>query len=457
MIISCPHCQGSLDISPEFFGQTFQCPLCKGKISIADSDTTESNESGKQRPKREGWTEKDHANVNFIKAFLIGFVVSAVWLGCMYIPPIRASFGAIFVDRGWVDFAETWFFFWGLAILLLKYLKIKHQQRSMLINLFPMHLGDEVNPSTVGSFIDNIYQIPAGMRDSIIVNRIRKALELFEVRNSKSEAEALLGTMSDVDANRSAGSFSLVKVFLWAIPILGFIGTVLGLSVAVGSLSIDSSDPEALKSSIKNLTGGLGVAFDTTLLGLILSMLMSFPLAAVQKMEDETLTLIDAFCAEKLLPKLNERGDKPKNDILENAASVEDLIQSLSTAHASFLDNLNASTAQLKHTQDFIRNQLAENQSMTQDIHAKLLEASLTMIKQFETSQQSLTTNFVTATDRLSKATSEIVTRSENGIQSTFDRIAVGIDQLNNSFKRLGSEQIPTERKPGFFSRIFKG
>ena len=91
--------------------------------------------------------------------------------------------------------------------------------------------------------------------------------------------------------------------------IIGFIGTVQGLSTAVGSLNMgDTADPEALKASLNSLTGGLGVAFDTTLLGLVLSMILSFPLAAVQKKEDEMLTLVDVFCTEKLLPKLNDTG-----------------------------------------------------------------------------------------------------------------------------------------------------
>jgi hypothetical protein len=447
MIISCPHCQGSLDISPELYGQVVQCPLCKGKISLADVDVPEEvDQSGQQKPKREGWAEEDHANVNFLHAFLMGFGASVVWLAIMAIPPVRQNIGAIFLDRGWVNYAETWFFFWGLAILFLKYFKVKNQQRSLLINLFPIHLGDEVNSISVGPFIDNIYQIPVAMRDSIIVNRIRKALELFEIRNSKGETEALLGTMSDVDANRSAGSFSLVKVFLWAIPILGFIGTVQGLSTAVGSLSMESSDPEALKSSIKNLTGGLGVAFDTTLLGLILSMFMSFPLAAVQKMEDETLTLIDAFCAEKLLPKLNESSGAPKGDILEKASSVPELIDSLSVAHATFLDNLNASTIQLKHTSELLNRQLAEHQAATHDIQQNMLGITTT-----------ITNSFVSATERLGRATSELITKSENDLQSTFDRLALGIDLLNNSLRSLGSEQIPGTQRKGFFSKLFKG
>ena len=262
-------------------------------------------------PVLHGWQESDHASINALHAFLIGFVASAVWLGCMYIPPIRASLGATFVDRGWVDFAETWFFFWGMAILYFKYFKIKHQERASLLSLFPSNISEVVDSPTVGAFIDNIYHIPASMRDSIIVNRIRKSLELFEARNSKSEAEAMQNSLYAVDANRSTGSYALVKVFLWAILILGFIGTVQGLALVVGNLSWEDTNPEALKQAIKGLTGGLGMAFDTTLLGLILSMFISFLLALIQKQDEKALTMIDVFSSEKLLPKLNEESSRP--------------------------------------------------------------------------------------------------------------------------------------------------
>ena len=118
--------------------------------------------------------------------------------------------------------------------------------------------------------------------------------------------------------------------------IIGFIGTVQGLSTAVGSLNMgDTADPEALKASLNSLTGGLGVAFDTTLLGLVLSMILSFPLAAVQKKEDEMLTLVDVFCTEKLLPKLNDTGTSRRRDgLLEQAESLPAMVDVLAQAHA---------------------------------------------------------------------------------------------------------------------------
>lgn len=437
MLIACTHCQANLDISPDLYGQIVQCPVCNGKLKI-DAPEMESLPEYAGKPVRHGWQESDHANVDPIKAFVIGLVATVICLGLMWPQPIRGYVGALFLDRGWVNYAETWFFFWGMAILYLKYFKIQHQERATMLNLFPSNIGEEVNSSNVGAFIDNIYDMPASMRDSIMVNRIRKALELFEVRNSKSEAEALLNAASSVDANRSAGSYALVKVFLWAIPILGFIGTVQGLAQAVGSLNIDASNPEALKGAISNLTGGLGVAFDTTLLGLILSMIMSFPMSVIQKREDETLTLIDAFCAEKLLPKLNEDYNAPdaaQDNILAQAENLPEMVNSLAKAHSSFLENLNQATMALRHT-------LAENQRAASEIHHKMAEAFGSANQQLLETQKTITRTYTTASDQLTKSATQLIAQTEGELNSSLRRIANGIDSFNENLKRSG---VPTQ------------
>ncbi|MFM8983811.1 MAG: hypothetical protein ACKOLA_13120 [Spartobacteria bacterium] len=311
MLIACSHCQANLDIPSDFYGRVVQCPVCNRKLKIdAPAEKLPTIEG---KPVRRGWQDSDHAKVNPLHAFLIGFVVSAVWLGCMYyIPPIRFSIGAIFVDRGWAGFVEAWLFFWGVAILYLKYLKIKYQERAALLNLFPSNIGEVVDSSTVGAFIDYIYKMPASMRRSIFVNRIRKALEIFEARNSKSEAEVLLNSLSAVDANRSAGSFARVKVFLWAIPILGFVATVQALTEMASSMSFDATDPASIQAEFSNLTAGLRIVFDPPLLGVILSMFLSFLLALVQKQDKAALTMIDTICSEKLLPKLEKKAASPQ-------------------------------------------------------------------------------------------------------------------------------------------------
>jgi hypothetical protein len=192
----------------------------------------------------------------------------------------------------------------------------------------------------------------------------------------------------------------------------------------------DTSDPEALKASINSLTGGLGVAFDTTLLGLILSMFMSFPLSAVQKKEDETLTLIDAFCTEKLLPKLNDSRNLAADSLLEQAESIPQLVSSLARAHETFLVNLNDSTRMLRDTGEILQKRL--------DSHQQVVE-----------------TSFTNAVNKLTDTSGEIFIKSHIELSRTFEKIANGIDLINHALRDLGANKIPDEakKKRGFFGR----
>jgi hypothetical protein len=230
---------------------------------------------------------------------------------------------------------------------------------------------------------------------------------------------------------------------------LGFIGTVQGLAQAVASLNIDASDPAALKAAIGNLTGGLGVAFDTTLLGLILSMFMSFPLALVQKKDEDALTLIDVFCTEKLLPKLNEESGQPDpsaDTTLAQAENLPEMVNSLSKAHSTFLENLNQATLA-------VRQLLHDNQKAATELHSTMAQAFSASNNQLVESQKAINRSFTTATDQLTKSATQLISQTEGELNSSLRRIATGIDSFNESMKRSG---VPIQGGGGGFFGLFK-
>lgn len=112
-------------------------------------------------------------------------------------------------------------------------------------------------------------------------------------------AHELLRHQSDLDADSAASAYRTVKLFIWAMPILGFIGTVLGISLAVGgfseflgtSVSIDEID--RVTEELGNVASGLSFAFDTTLLGLLAGLVASVVSSSVEKREERMLTQLD--------------------------------------------------------------------------------------------------------------------------------------------------------------------
>ncbi|MCB1208841.1 MAG: hypothetical protein KDK97_05920, partial [Verrucomicrobiales bacterium] len=136
------------------------------------------------RQQRGGWEETDPCNPNPWVALAIGAVATAAWYGLMFALGHGNYLHDMFIERTWVNYAESFFFFWAIGILWLKGQKLRHQKTALYLDVLPVEIGTEINNENVASFIDNLYALPARLRDSMMVNRIRKGLELFEVRQN---------------------------------------------------------------------------------------------------------------------------------------------------------------------------------------------------------------------------------------------------------------------------------
>jgi hypothetical protein len=125
-------------------------------------------------------------------------------------------------------------------------------------------------------------------------------------------------------------SYTIVKVFIWAIPILGFIGTVLGISTAVSSFDLEAAGSiEVIQKQLGEVTGGLSEAFDTTLISLIFSLCVMFPTSLLQKAEEDILNQVDDYCNEYLLKRLREPGESGSGDPSAVMQRIEELQQYL--------------------------------------------------------------------------------------------------------------------------------
>ncbi|HEY1051695.1 MAG TPA: MotA/TolQ/ExbB proton channel family protein, partial [Prosthecobacter sp.] len=253
-------------------------------------------------------------------------------------------------------------------------------------------------------------------------------LELFEVRQNNGDVGNMLGAQSNIDSARIGGSYSLIKVFLWAIPILGFIGTVLGLSLAIGSIDLTNmSDMDKLMGSFGKVTSGLGTAFDTTLLGLVLAMFLNFPMNALAKAEDDNLNNIDAFTNEVLLPRLNDGGGIAGGD---TNGVMDTLVKAVASAQKEFLVDLNALSKHVKEQ--------ADNLDKRANAHQERVDAEFTM------AMNRMREDLTNAVKDSVKTTSEYTRAMASGIQS-----------LNNLLSELGGKQVIIHqvKKKGWFSR----
>jgi biopolymer transport protein ExbB/TolQ len=251
-----------------------------------------------------------------------------LYVGIEAIRPLRTSyFGELLTERTWVVHATIFLALWAGVILLVKLWKLAGQQAALSYTLLPVNEAVKVHPGNIDLVCEHINKLPVEPRKSFLINRVLLALENFKARKSVPEVGALLTAQGDTDAARVDSSYTMLKVLIWGIPILGFIGTVVGITLAVNNFTGTVSSAQELKTvqgALGKVTDGLAVAFDTTLIGLVLSIVVMFPSNALQKAEDDLLSSVDQYCNEKLLPRLAEedpaaKREKPDRDVVLGA------------------------------------------------------------------------------------------------------------------------------------------
>ena len=259
-----------------------------------------------------------------------------------------------FYERGWVPFVVTYLACWSLAILWVKRKKLKGQLNIMQFKLLPNDIGEDIKVENLPQFGAHINRLGFDPRQSFLLTRILRGLEHFGVRKNHSATADMLKSQSEIDATMVDSSYVLIKVFIWAIPILGFIGTVLGISDAVSSFGSSDGggmqDLDEIRKQLGEVTGGLSTAFDTTLVSLVFSLGVMFPTSVMQKSEEDLLNKVDEYCNEYFLKRLRE----PREDgSLETAHSGDD-------AFIQRVENVQAYLLQIQESQAVVAQQMSQ-------------------------------------------------------------------------------------------------
>ncbi len=462
----CPHCKLKLKCEDEFSGQVVRCPNCEGKIKVpeapagrgASPPTNQGEQPGGEPDAGAGgapaasWQPTDSSNVSMSVTFGIGLLFMIVFYAITF--PLQGSyFGDLFWDRGWVPFVLVLLLGWSGAILLLKLRKLRQQKRAMLLDVLPDSISREITVDNVADFLAHVAQLPSGLQQSLIVRRMQLGLRHFQVRHSNPEVANMMMSQSEIDASTIASSYSLLKVFLWAIPILGFVGTVIGISEAIGGFSgaLESAqDISALKGSLNSVTMGLAVAFDTTLVALVMSLVISFPLNAMQKAEEDLLGWVDAYCNENLLKRLNDSAGLPSGAEIGDAGSVVQAIcQTFTRSEESILSRFREVQEHMSNVQE---DQAAVLQRMAETIDEQLAS----MEERAKTCQEQLQNQLCEIVTHIGAAMKEIgeggkavgeradraITESMEAVKGHMSALTEGLEGLNRVLTDLGEKQV---------------
>lgn len=228
-----------------------------------------------------------------------------------------------------VEWVEVVLFCCALGALGAKFLHALAERPASRATILPPWNGEVVPASEAGPLLAGLHNLPRRLRDTWLVRRARAVLAFLRSRNSAADLDDHLRTLTDNDSLAVENSYSLTRFICWAIPILGFLGTVLGITEAVAGVT-----PQDLENNLNKVTDGLALAFDTTALALALVMILMFLSFVTERMESGVLEAVDGFVDRELAHRFErvageggQLGAMMRQDLQVLVRATEQLVQ----------------------------------------------------------------------------------------------------------------------------------
>lgn len=246
------------------------------------------------------------------------------------------------------------------------------------------HASTAIDPRTlslgdrIGLWTQHLEELPRAIRQTELVTRIDELLGRQSRRGHTDQLSDDIRDVGDREADADHDALQFVRIIVWAIPMLGFLGTVIGITQTLGGL--DFTDGAA---AVERLKSGLYVAFDTTALGLVLSVVAIFLQFPVEKLSREILAQTDARVG-YLVPAVLSDGqridtDNPAVALRQMTAEISSTVResvhhqaelwrnAIDEAHGHWREAAHESTTQLQNT---LQNILGDSLAVALEQHA---------------------------------------------------------------------------------------
>ena len=267
-----------------------------------------------------GWEQKlgfeagRFTSVNLVLASMLGvlgslFFYGGVWILHRWVPWMDFLCNAFLRPQNlWTVIPMVGLFSWCAIFLAGKTFKLHLQKKAMAWAVVPAHPDFVLTEETARAVLERIQGLIDAPGQFLLLNRIERSLTNLHHLGQVSEVSSVLRGQAEDDENAVIGSFTLVQGFVWAMPVLGFIGTAQGLALSFGGFSgvLQGQDAtlETIKQGLLQVTSGLATAFETTLIALVFALIIQVWMVFRQRAELQFLDQCNDYCQSHVISKL---------------------------------------------------------------------------------------------------------------------------------------------------------
>lgn len=188
--------------------------------------------------------------------------------------------------------------FWALAIMGYKGRDISHERQLLEVDLVPIAEGMRILPEDTREFARQVQALPENRQRMLLPRALLHALRRFNTTRSIADVSSSTNTVFESEADRLDSELSMIRYISWAIPSIGFIGTVRGIGEALAQAD------KAVQGDIAGVTQSLGVAFNSTFIALLISIFLMFLVYQLQLLQERLVFDGRNYVDEKLIQHL---------------------------------------------------------------------------------------------------------------------------------------------------------
>lgn len=191
--------------------------------------------------------------------------------------------------------------FWAMAIMGYKAKRALDERKMFQQPLLNVAEGTSILPEDARELSRPIQALPESKQSLLVPRALLTALQRFGSTRNVGDVSQAVKEVSDTESDRLDSELAMIRYIAWAIPSIGFIGTVRGIGEALGQAH------RAVEGDIAGVTVSLGVAFNSTFIALVISIIIMFFTHQLQLLQEKTVLDTQNYLDNKLIRNLRVR------------------------------------------------------------------------------------------------------------------------------------------------------
>ena len=184
---------------------------------------------------------------------------------------------------------------WAFSIMGYKAYTAIRERQLLNQNIVPIAEGVRILPEDSREYSRQLQALPDSERTLLLPRTMLNALQRFGATRNVQDVSSATHTLVSSEAERLESELSMVRYIAWAIPSIGFIGTVRGIGSALGLAH------RAVDGDISGVTESLGVAFNSTFIALLISIVVMFLVYQLQLLQERLVFETEFYVDQNLI------------------------------------------------------------------------------------------------------------------------------------------------------------